>query len=159
MSLDSNNQLKFEEGSTTEPLTIMGAGMEEFPFGSKYVVSIEPLITGHDHFMPSPGLKKKIEEVNVDVGDKITIEKVAPSEKYQYGYFSVNVVDKGKGPQIAKDRVDEVEIAKSVKDLKHGGAIEMVVHELTLRVEKLEKMEEIRSSEAGHKPGDEDIPF
>ena len=159
MSLDSNNQLKFEEGSTTEPLTIMGAGMEEFPFGSKYVVSIEPLITGHDHFMPSPGLKKKIEEVNVDIGDVITIEKVAPSEKYQYGYFSVNVVDKGKGPQIAKDRVDEVEIAKSVKDLKHGGAIEMVVHELTLRVDKLEKMVTTLSGEAGHKPGDEDIPF
>jgi len=159
MSLDSNNQLKFEEGSTTEPLTIMGAGMEEFPFGSKYVVSIEPLITGHDHFMPSPGLKKKIEEVNVDIGDVITIEKVAPSDKYQYGYFSVNVVDKGKGPQIAKDRVDEVEIAKSVKDLKHGGAIEMVVHELTLRVDKLEKMVTTLSGEAGHKPGDEDIPF
>jgi hypothetical protein len=159
MSVNSENQLKFEEGRTTEPLTIMDAGIEEFPFGSKYVVRINPLITGHDHFMPSPGLKKKIEEVNVDVGDKITIEKVAPSEKYQYGYFSVNVVEKGKGPQIAKDRVDEVEIAKSVKDLKHGGAIEMVVHELTLRVEKLEKIEETRSSEAGHKPGDEVIPF
>ena len=35
----------------------------------------------------------------------------------------------------------------------------MVVHELSLRVEKLEKIEETRSSEAGHKPGDEDIPF
>ena len=159
MAVNSENQLKFEEGRTTEPLTIMDAGIEEFPFGSKYVVRINPLITGHDHFMPSPGLKKKIEEVNVDVGDKITIEKVAPSEKYQYGYFSVNVVEKGKGPQIAKDRVDEVEIAKSVKDLKHGGAIEMVVHELTLRVEKLEKMVALYSSEAGHKPGDEVIPF
>ena len=158
MAVDSANQLKFEIG-TTEPLTIMDAGMEEFPFGSKYVVRIEPLITGHDHFMPSPGLEKKIKEANIDVGDKITIEKVAPSEKYTHGYFSVDVVGKGKGPQIAKDRVDEVEIAKSVKDLKHGGAIEMVVHELTLRVEKLEKIEETRSSEAGHKPGDEVIPF
>ena len=159
MAVNSENQLKFEEGRTTEPLTIMDAGTEEFPFGSKYVVRIKPLITGHDHFMPSPGLKKKIEETNVDVGDQITIEKVAPSEKYQYGYFSVNVVEKGKGPQIAKDRVDEVEIAKSVKDLKHGGAIEMVVHELTLRVEKLEKMVTVLSGDAGHKPGDEDIPF
>jgi len=169
MELNSNNQLKFEEGSTTEPLTIMGADVEALPFGSKFVVRIEPLITGHDHFMPSPGLKKKIEEANVDVGDVITIEKVAPSEKYQYGYFSVNVVDKGKGPQIAKDRVEEspvqkdaeVEmdkhISRSVTDLK--GDIVMAVHELTLRVEKLEKIEETRSSESGHKPGDEDIPF
>ena len=161
MSVNSENQLKFEEGRTTEPLTIMDAGMEEFPFGSKYVVRINPLITGHDHFMPSPGLKKKIEEVNVDVGDKITIEKVAPSEKYQYGYFSVNVVEKGKGPQIAKDRADKVEMEKYATGETKAvqPTLDIVVHELTLRVEKLEKMEETRSSEAGHKPGDEEIPF
>ena len=161
MAVNSENQLKFEEGRTTEPLTIMDAGMEEFPFGSKYVVRINPLITGHDHFMPSPGLKKKIEEVNVDVGDKITIEKVAPSEKYQYGYFSVNVVEKGKGPQIAKDRADKVEMEKYATGETKAvqPTLDIVVHELTLRVEKLEKMEETRSSEAGHKPGDEEIPF
>jgi len=160
MSLNSENELKWQIG-TSEPLTIMDAGMEEFPFGSKYVVRIEPLITGHDHFMPSPGLKKKIEEVNVDVGDKITIEKVAPSEKYQYGYFSVNVVEKGKGPQIAKDRDDKVEMEKYATGETKAvqPTLDIVVHELTLRVEKLEKMEETRSSEAGHKPGDEVIPF
>jgi len=173
MPVNSNNELKWEIG-TSEPLTIMDAGTEEFPFGTKYVVHIKPLITGHDHFMPSPGLKKKIEEINVDVGDVITVEKVAPSDKYQYGYFSVSVIEKGKGPQIAKDRIaespvgagfahkdDKVEmdkhISRSVTDLK--GDIVMAVHELTLRVEKLEKIEETRSSEAGHKPGDEDIPF
>ena len=168
MSVNSDNELKWEIG-TSEPLTIMGAGMEEFPFGTKYVVNIEPLITGHDHFMPSPGLKKKIEEINVDVGDVITVEKVAPSEKYQYGYFSVNVVEKGKGPQIAKDRIaespvgagfahkDDKAISRSVTELK--GDIAMVVHELSLRVEKLEKIEETRSSEAGHKPGDEKLSF
>ena len=165
MAVNSENQLKFEEGSTTEPLTIMDAGTEEFPFGTKYVVHIKPLITGHDHFMPSPGLKKKIEEVNVDVGDVITVEKVAPSEKYQYGYFSVNVVDKGKGPQIAKDRADKVEMDKyATSETKavqpsRDEDLKMVVHELTLRVEKLEKMVALYSSEAGHKPGDEDIPF
>ena len=161
MSLDSNNQLKFEEGSTTEPLTIMGAGMEESQFGSKFVVHIKPLITGHDHFMPSPGLKKKIEEVNVDIGDVITIEKVAPSDKYQYGYFSVNVVEKGKGPQIAKDRADKVEMDKYATGETKAvqPAKDVALHELTLRVEKLEKMVALYSSEAGHKPGDEDIPF
>ena len=160
MSVNSENQLKFEIG-TTEPLTIMDAGMEEFPFGSKYVVRIKPLITGHDHFMPSPGLEKKIKEINVDVGDVITVEKVAPSEKYTHGYFSVDVVDKGKGPQIAKDRADKVEMDKyatgETKAVQPTLAI--VVHELTLRVEKLEKMVALYSSEAGHKPGDEEIPF
>ena len=165
MSVNSENQLKFEEGRTTEPLTIMDAGIEEFPFGSKYVVRINPLITGHDHFMPSPGLKKKIEEVNVDVGDKITIEKVAPSEKYQYGYFSVNVVEKGKGPQIAKDRDDKVEMDKyatgETKAVQptNDADLKIALHELTLRFEKLEKMVTTLSSEAGHKPGDEEIPF
>ena len=38
-------------------------------------------------------------------------------------------------------------------------AKDMTLHELTLRVEKLEKMVALYSSEAGHKPGDEDIPF
>ena len=173
MSVNSDNELKWEIG-TSEPLTIIGAGMEEFPFGTKYVVNIKPLITGHDHFMPSPGLKKKIEEANVDVGDVITVEKVAPSDKYQYGYFSVSVVEKGKGPQIAKDRIAESPVGagfaqKDAKVEMDSYAIgetkavqpakDMAVHELTLRVEKLEKIEETRSSEAGHKPGDEDIPF
>ena len=160
MSVNSENQLKFEEGRTTEPLTIMDAGIEEFPFGSKYVVRINPLITGHDHFMPSPGLKKKIEEVNVDVGDKITIEKVAPSEKYQYGYFSVNVVEKGNGPHIAKEREHKsVEKFEKQFEPKNDEDLKMALHELTLRFEKLEKMVTTLSSEAGHKPGDEEIPF
>ena len=163
MSVNSENQLKFEIG-TTEPLTIMDAGTEEFPFGSKYVVRIKPLITGHDHFMPSPGLEKKIKEGNVDIGDVITIEKVAKSEQYPYGYFSVNVVDKGKGPQIAKDRIAESPVGAGFeqKDVKHEAEQKndnMGLHELTLRVEKLEKIEETRSSEAGHKPGDEKLPF
>ena len=173
MSVNSENELKWEIG-TSEPLTIMDAGTEEFPFGTKYVVHIKPLITGHDHFMPSPGLKKKIEEINVDVGDVITVEKVAPSDKYQYGYFSVNVVEKGKGPQIAKDRIAESPVGagfahKDAKVKMDSYAIgetkavqpakDMALHELTLRVEKLEKMVALYSSEAGHKPGDENIPF
>jgi len=160
MSVNSNNELKWEIG-TSEPLTIMDAGTEETPFGSKYVVHIKPLITGHDHFMPSPGLKKKIEEINVDVGDVITVEKVAPSEKYEYGYFSVSVVDKGKGPQIAKDRVDKVEMDKfatgETKAVQPSANID--VHELTLRVEKLEKMVATLPTATSQKPGDEDIPF
>ena len=124
--------------------------------------------------MPSPGLEKKIKEANIDIGDQITVEKVAPSDKYQYGYFSVDVVQKGGGPQIATDRIEKSPvgagfaqkdakaemdkvISRSVTDLK--GDIVMVVHELSSRVERLEKIEETRSSEAGHKPGDEKLPF
>ena len=166
MAVNSENELKWEIG-TSEPLTIMGAEMEESQFGSKFVVRIKPLILGHDHFIPAPGLKKKIEEANVDVGDVITVEKFAPTDKYQYGYFSVNVVDKGKGPQIAKDRAEESPVQK---DVKHKSVekfeeqfeprnINIIVHELTSRVDKLEKMVTTLSGDVGHKPGDEDIPF
>ena len=163
MSVNSDNELKWQIG-TSEPLTIMGAGMEEFPFGTKYVVRIKPLITGHDHFMPSPGLEKKIKEANIDIGDQITVEKVAPSDKYQYGYFSVDVVQKGGGPQIATDRIEKSPVGAGFaqKDAKHEAEQKndgMALHELTLRVEKLEKIEETRSSEAGHKPGDEKLLF
>ena len=160
MSVNSDNELKWEIG-TSEPLTIMDAGTEEFPFGSKFVVRIKPLITGHDHFMPSPGLERKIKEGNIDIGDVITVEKVGPTEKYEYGYFNVSVVEKGKGPQIAKDRADKVEMDKYATGETKAvqPTIDIVLHELTLRVEKLEKIEETRSSEAGHKPGDEELPF
>ena len=152
MSVNSENQLKFEIG-TTEPLTIMGAEMEEFPFGSKFVVHIKPLITGKDHFMPSPGLEKKIKEGNVDIGDVITIEKVAKSEQYPYGYFSVSVVDKGKGPQKATDRANKVE--KAVQPTTN------VETELspTNKVEIMWKWYQSETQEKGHKPGDEEIPF
>ena len=62
MAVNSENQLKFDEGKTTEPLTILGCKMEELEFGSKYVVSIKQTIEGYDHFLPSPGLEKKMKE-------------------------------------------------------------------------------------------------
>ena len=177
MSVNSENELKWKIG-TSEPLTIMGAGTEELPYGTKYVVHIKPLITGHDHFMPSPGLKKKIEEMNVDVGDVITVEKVGPTDKYQYGYFSVNVLEKGKGPQIATERIEKSpgETDFTQKDKKRNNTVEnfekqfpvnkLDLHELTLRVEKLEKIVATlwtdysnRTSDAGHKVGDEQLPF
>ena len=152
MSVNSENQLKFEIG-TTEPLTIMDVGMEELPYGNKFVVHIKPLISGHDHFMPSPGLEKKIKEENVNIGDQITIEKVAKSEQYPYGYFSVSVVDKGKGPQIATDRANKVE--KAVQPTTN------VETELspTNKVEIMWKWYQSETQEKGHKPGDEEIPF
>ena len=155
MSVNSENQLKFEIG-TTEPLTIMDVGMEELPYGNKFVVHIKPLISGHDHFMPSPGLEKKIKEENVNIGDQITIEKVAKSEQYPYGYFSVSVVDKGKGPQIATDRVEESPVGAGFaqKDGKHEAELSP-----STKVEIMWKWYQSETLEKGHKPGDEEIPF
>ena len=132
MSLNSNNQLKFQEGSTTEPLTILGARLEELEYGSKFVVRIKPTIEGYDHFIPSPGLENKIKEENVDAGDKITIEKVAKSEKYQYGYFIVNVVEKN----AAKPMHKSDEKFEKQFEPKEG---QMELHELKARVHSLEE--------------------
>jgi len=154
----SESKLKFKDDSTTEPLTIKSAGFEETQFGSKMVVRIKQTIEGYDHFEPSTGLEKKIKEENVDVGDIITIEKVGPSEKYQYGYFNVKVVEKNakgetKAAEPTHKSIEKFEKQFEPKDDK------MDQHELTLRVEKLEKMFAVLSSEAGHKPGDEETPF
>lgn len=147
MSINKEDQLKFGEGKTTEPLTILEAGVEELEFGPKHVVHIKVTIEGYNHFLPSDGLIKKLKEENVDIGDKITIEKVAPSEKYKYGYFAVKVVEKGDGkPQVHKsvekfekqfeEKADPVynrPQPPSEPDAK------LDVHELALRVETLEK--------------------
>ena len=93
MPLNQDKQLKFKDDSTTETLTIVRAGLEELQFGIKHVVHINE-IKGFDHFLPSDGLIKKMKEENVDIGDKITITKAPKSDKYPYGYFSVDVVEK-----------------------------------------------------------------
>ena len=159
MSINSDNQLKFEEGKTTEPLTIINAGVEELPFGSKMVVHIKQTIEGYDHFLPSPGLEKKIKEENVDVDDVITIEKAAKTDKYPYGYFSVNVVEKNTTAPTHKS-IEKFEEQFEPKDDK------MEKHELILRVEKLEKITSHLwkwyqgvTAEKGHQPGDESFPF
>ena len=168
MSLNSNNQMKFHT-STTEPLTVLSAGQEETNFGPKYVVHIKQTIEGYDHFLPSDGLIDKLKKENVDVGDKITIERAPKSDKYPYGYFAVNVVEKnakGNKEEMDQHATGEIKLVQPIhkSDEKFEKQFEpkddkMTLHELTLRVDKLEKMVTILSSEAGHKPGDEEIPF
>tara|TARA_Y100000310_G_scaffold308540_1_gene351735 strand:+ start:144 stop:575 length:432 start_codon:yes stop_codon:yes gene_type:complete len=130
--LDKNKQLKFPDGSKTE-VTIKSMGMEDNDFGSEYIVRIKETIDGYDHFKPSDGLKKKIAELNIGTGDAITIEKVAPSDKYQYGYFSVEMADNP--PKAVDPAVHESPLGAGFaqKDDKMG------LHELSLRVETLEK--------------------
>tara|TARA_Y100000310_G_scaffold84475_1_gene81380 strand:+ start:579 stop:1124 length:546 start_codon:yes stop_codon:yes gene_type:complete len=181
MSLNKENQLKFDEGKTTESLTIIKAGIEELEFGPKHIVHIKQLIDGYDHFIPSDGLIDKLKNENVDVGDKITIEKVAPSDKYKYGYFSVKVVEKNaQGNKEVMDQYSTGEIkpvepsvqpmhksvAKFEEQFKKPEEDKMDKHELSNRVERLETIVATlwedygsRTSDAGHKPGDEKLPF
>ena len=145
--LNKEDQLKFPDGSKTE-VVILKAAFEELQFGSKYVVDIKTTIDGYAYFLPSDGLIKKIKEENVDVGDKIVIEKVAPDEKYKYGYFSVTVVEKAvRGDKEQMDKYATGEI-KAVEPVDKGIANfekqfekpddKLELHELKIRVENLE---------------------
>ena len=131
--LDKNKQLKFPDGSKT-PVVIKSMGMEEGDFGGEYVVRIEET-KGCDHIKPSDGLKKKIAELNITEGDTIIIEKVAPSEKYQYGYFSVEMADNPAKTVDPAVHDHPMGAGFAQKDDKMG------LHELSLRVETLEKQD------------------
>jgi|TARA_R100001530_G_scaffold131222_1_gene102753 hypothetical protein len=143
--LDKNKQLKFPDGSKT-PVVITSMGMEENDFGSEYVVRIKESIEGYDHFKPSDGLKRKIAELNISTGDAIIIEKVAPSDKYQYGYFDVEMAN-NPANKIEMDKYATGEIKAvdpAVHDHPMGAGFaqkddKMSLHELTLRIETLEK--------------------
>ena len=131
--LDKEKQLKFPDGSKTE-VVIKSMGMEENDFGSEYVVRIKETIDGCDHFKPSDGLQRKMAEANLSEGDKIVIEKVAPSEKYQYGYFSIDMADSPIATVDPAVHESPMGAGFAQKDDK------MSLHELSLRVETLEKV-------------------
>ena len=131
--LDKEKRLKCPDGSKTE-VVIKSMGMEENDFGSEYIVRIEETIDGYDHFKPSDGLQRKMGEANLSAGDRLVIEKVAPSEKYQYGYFSID---------MANNPVKKVDPAIHESPMGAGFAQKddkMTLHELTLRFEALEKV-------------------
>ena len=143
--LNKSDQLKFSDGSITE-VVILNAAFEELQFGSKYVVDIKATIDGYSYFLPSDGLIKKMKEENVDIGDKIVIEKVAPDEKYKYGYFSVTVVNKAKriedSPVGAGFAQKDAKMHKSDENFEkqfNEPENKLDLHELSLRVETLEK--------------------
>ena len=135
--MDQSKQLKFPDGSKTE-VTIVSMEMEENDYGSTYVVHIKETIEGYNHFKPSDGLIDKMKKENVDKGDTIVIEKVAPSEKYKYGYFGVEMAQNP--PTTTQDKVVMDQQAtgeiKAVEPTQKDDS--MAIHELTVRVEALE---------------------
>ena len=130
--IDKSKQLKFPEGAKVA-VEIQNMGMEENDFGSEYIVRIVETIDGFDHFKPSDGLRRKTDELNIGKGDRIIIEKVAPSEKYKYGYFNVEMMNNE--PQ---------KIHEAVKDHPLGAGFaqkddKMDFHEMGLRLKAVEE--------------------
>ena len=140
--IDKNKQLKFIDGSKTE-VTILKMGYEELEFGSKYVVHIKETIDGCNHILPSDGLIGKIQKLEVGEGDKIVIEKVGPSEKYQYGYFNAEMADNQ--PKKVEPKASQNPLHEELDD--------------KMKLNALWKWYQSETLEAGHKPGDENTPF
>ena len=114
--------------------------------GKQYIYGCNPIITGETKFTANPRVHGLIQELGVGSGDVLIIEKVKSNP---YDYIKVDIpgvpVEKTNPPPTHKSiekfetqfepKDDEV-ISRSVTDLK--GDVVMVVHELTLRVEKIE---------------------
>ena len=115
--------------------------MEEFDFGSEYIVHIEET-EGYDYFKPSTGLQKKLSDEGVKSGDKINITKVKPDEKYTYGYFTVSMVENVK--------MEDKGVENFEKQLKSVDKLDM--HELTLRVKTLEDKVQLLMNKDGDLP-------
>ena len=149
---DSTKQLKFADDSTT---TVIVKGRQQDDF-NKDVVLIEPLPDGFDHFKPSDGLLKKMKESNTDAGDTIQIKKVN-DPKYPFPYFNVEVLQKA--PLTKQSVINEDKGIKNFEKQFKEPEKNLSIHELSLRVEELEKKVTSLLGDAGHKPGDDDLPF
>tara|TARA_Y100000310_G_scaffold134391_1_gene133373 strand:- start:124 stop:576 length:453 start_codon:yes stop_codon:yes gene_type:complete len=122
-------------------------------YGKQYIYGCNPIITGESKFTANPRVHGLIQELGVGSGDVLIIEKVKANPN---DYIKVDL------PGVPVEKNNPLPTHKSIEkpekqiESKTDG---IDLHELTLRVEKLEKMVTTLSSEAGHKPGDEDIPF
>ena len=136
---------------------------KEGKFGQQYTYGCVPIITGETRFTANTRVHGLIQELNVGKGDTIIIEKVKATPN---DYITVSLPENHPkrmdptptGPPIHKS-VDKFEKQFEAPDTK------LVNHELSVRVEKLENLVKIlmkdygiRTSDAGHKFGDDQIP-
>ena len=140
-------------------------------FGKKqFTYGIKPLITGEEKFSATEKLHEKIQDLKVKSGDTIYIEKIKkPDVNSGYAFFKVTM----QGVPLKKQPVVEDKGAANFEKQFETPDQKMEKHELTLRVDRLEEIVaklqqsckklmddyDTKMSEAGHKPGDEKIPF
>ena len=122
-------------------------------YGKQYIYGCNEIITGETKFTANPRVHGLIQELGVSKGDTIIIEKVKANPN---DYIKVEV------PGVPAVKTNPPPTHKSIENLEkqfEPKNDKMGLHELTIRVEKLEKMVTTLSSEAGHKPGDEKLPL
>ena len=135
----------------------------EGKYGKQYTYGHKAVITGETKYTANPRVHGLIQELGVSKGDTIIIEKVqATPNDYIKVYLPEN--------QPIKQQTDfskpiDKGIANFEKQFEEPDK-KLENHELSVRVERLEKIVAVlwtdygtRTSDAGHKPGDEEIPF
>tara|TARA_Y100000310_G_scaffold242913_1_gene247165 strand:+ start:659 stop:1165 length:507 start_codon:yes stop_codon:yes gene_type:complete len=142
----------------------------EGKFGKQYTYGCKAIITGETKYTANPRVHGLIQELGVSKGDTIIIEKVkATPNDYIKVFLPENHDHKVEMDKYATGETKAVEpvdkgLANFEKQFKKPED-KLENHELSFRVERLEKIvaglwEEYsnRTSDAGHKPGDDDIP-
>ena len=143
----------------------------EGKFGKQYTYGCKAVPTGETKYTANPRVHGLIQELGVRKGDTIIVEKVAATPN---DYIIVNLPEN----QLKKQQTDfngppkhksvekfEKQFAESDKKLENH-ELSVRVDELSAKIERLEKIVAVlwtdygtRTSDAGHKPGDEEIPF
>ena len=154
----------------------------EGKYGKQYTYGHKAVITGETKYTANPRVHGLIQELGVSKGDTIIIEKVAATPNdYIKVYLPENHAHKVEMDKYATGETKAVEpsgppVHKSVKNFEkqfEESDKKLENHELSARVDelntKIERLEKIiavlwtdygtRTSDAGHKPGDDDIPF
>ena len=164
----NDNQREVVELAFEQPLEGTNSfGKKQFTYG------IKPIISGEEKFSATEKLHEKIQELGASKGDTIYITKVKdPEINKGFAFFKVEpagnpVKKESSGPLHASIKKFQEKLEPPVEEQNDGGKMAAVDnHELNIRVEKLEKIVSIlwtdygnRTSDAGHKPGDNDIPF
>ena len=143
----------------------------EGKFGKQYTYGCKAVPTGETKYTANPRVHGLIQELGVSKGDTIIVEKVAATPN---DYIKVHLPE-NHAQKIEMDKYATGEI-KAVEPVDKGIANfekqfekpdnKLENHELSFRVERLEKIIAAlwtdysnRTGDAGHKVGDEDIPF
>ena len=129
-------------------------------YGKQYIYGCNEIITGETKFTANPRVHGLIQELGVSKGDTIIIEKVKANPN---DYIKVEV------PSVPAVKTNPPPTHKSIENLEkqfEPKGDKMGLHELTARVEKLETTISTlwtdygnRTSDAGHKVGDDKLPF
>tara|TARA_Y100001970_G_C14248255_1_gene869854 strand:+ start:439 stop:918 length:480 start_codon:yes stop_codon:yes gene_type:complete len=131
-------------------------------FGKKqYTYGIKELISGEEKFSATEKLHEKIQGLGASKGDTLTIEKVKDADINKgFAFFKVEMADnpakKDSAPTQSKPLHDSVKKFEKQFEPKED---KMAMHELSMRIEKLEKIVAALWEKSQNEKKGDDLPF